>query len=479
MPPIVVQPVILCGGSGTRLWPLSRAQFPKQFLSLLGRESLFQLTAARLSALASHGKKVVAPLVVGNEAHRFLMLDQLQAMGGVPSSVLLEPTGRNTAPALALAAMAAQAEGLDPLLIVSPADQLVMDVPAFVASLEKALAIAQQDAIVTFGILPDRPETGYGYIHAEGGDTPKVKAFVEKPTREIAQGYIAQGNHYWNSGIFVLKASVWLAALSAFRPDIVRAVKTAWDEREYDADFVRPGKAAFEATAAESIDYAVMEKCVGTFDLRMLPLAAGWSDLGSWDSAWQSAEKDAKQNVSLGDAIIEDCSGVFVHASSRLVSVVGLTDVVVVETPDAVMVTSRTRSQEVKKIVESLGARDEQMCHRKVHRPWGWYDSIDAGLGFKVKRIMVKPGASLSLQKHAHRTEHWVVVSGTAEVTCGDRSIRLHQNQSTSIPLGEIHRLANPTTEPLEIIEVQSGDYLGEDDIVRLDDRYDRVRDIA
>ncbi len=475
---ISVQPVILCGGSGTRLWPLSRAQFPKQFLSLFGKESLFQLTVARLSQLKTDGGAAADPLVVGNEEHRFLMLDQLQEMGAKPSSVLLEPEGRNTAPALALAALAARADGADPVLVVSPADQLVMDVPAFVTALEKAVALAADGAIVTFGILPDRPETGYGYIHAEKGDAPKVKQFVEKPNRETAQRYLEQGGYYWNSGIFVLRASVWLAALNQYRPDIARAVEAAWNGHEKDASFLRPDAEAFHATPAESIDYAVMEKCVGAFDLRMVPLGAGWSDLGSWDSAWQSAEKDAGQNASVGDAMIEDCKGVFVHASSRLVSVVGLTDVIVVETPDAVMVTSRARSQEVKKIVESLGdrARNEHTQHRKVHRPWGWYDSIDAGERFKVKRIMVKPGASLSLQKHARRAEHWVVVSGIAEVTCGEKTIRLHENQSTYIPLGEIHRLANPGDIPLEIIEVQSGDYLGEDDIVRLNDQYGRAK---
>jgi mannose-1-phosphate guanylyltransferase/mannose-6-phosphate isomerase len=275
----------------------------------------------------------------------------------------------------------------------------------------------------------------------------------------------------------VLRASVWLKALTTFRPDIAKAIKSAWGGHQKDAEFIRPDATMFEATPAESIDYAVMEKCVGPFDVRMVPLAAGWSDLGSWDSAWQSAAKDARQNASVGDAMIEDCQGVFVHASSRLVSVVGLTDVVVVETPDAVMVTSRARSQEVKKIVESLGdrLRVEHTHHRKVHRPWGWYDNVDEGPGFKVKRIMVKPGASLSLQQHAKRAEHWVVVSGTAEVTCGEKVIHLKANQSTYIPLGEIHRLANPGTVPLEIIEVQSGDYLGEDDIVRLEDHYGRV----
>ena len=460
----MVQPVVLCGGCGTRLWPLSRAEFPKQFLRVFGKESLFQLAIERLSGIAS-----APPLIVGNEEHRFLVLDQLHDIGVEPAAVLLEPVGRNTAPALDFAALAAEG---DPILVVSPADQMVLDGAAFDQSVKQAVALAEQGAIVLIGFTPDRPETGFGYIKAQDG---RVKAFVE-PNRETAERYLAEGNYYWNGGMFVLKASVWRQALAQFRPDIAKASEQAWQARQSDALFIRPGRAAFEAIPAESIDYAVMEQCVGTFDVRVVPLAAGWSDLGSWDAAWQTAQKDAAGNAHMGDAIIKDSKNVFVHASSRLVSVVGLENIVVVETPDAVLVTDRARSQEVKKIVGDLSrsARGEHVQHRKVYRPWGWYDSIDQGERFKVKRIMVKPGASLSLQKHSKRAEHWVVVSGVAEITCGDKTLLLHENQSTYIPLGEVHRLANPGKQPLEIIEVQSGDYLGEDDIVRLEDQYGR-----
>lgn len=478
-----VQPVILCGGSGTRLWPLSRAEFPKQFLSLFGNESLFQMAGRRLSRLAGEQRMLLPPLVVGGEEHRFLMLDQLQAAGLEPSCVLLEPAGRNTAPALALAAIAAQETHPDPVLVISPADHMVLDIPAFVDTLRAAVEIADSGSIVTLGILPDRPETGYGYIRAEKGrGARKVEAFVEKPDRATAQTYVDEGCYYWNSGIFVMKASVWLAALREFRSDIMQAVEKAWGRRAQDGAFLRPGAKEFEAVPAESIDYAVMEKCPGSaFDIRVLPLAAGWSDLGSWDAAWQNANKDSQGNAHIGDALIVGSNNVFVHASSRLVGVVGLDNVVVVETPDAVLVAERSRSQEVREIVADLGsrARDEHAQHRKVHRPWGWYDLIDQGPGFKVKRIMVRPGASLSLQKHEKRAEHWVVVSGEAEVTCGSKIHRLGRNESTFIPLGEIHRLSNPGSEPLEIIEVQSGDYLGEDDIVRLEDCYARMKSVA
>ncbi len=483
MSKISVQPVILCGGSGTRLWPLSRAQFPKQFLSLLGKESLFQLAVERLAGLASDALAVAAPLIVGNEEHRFIALDQLCEIGMDPRSILLEPVGRNTAPALTLAALAAQENGGDPVLVVSPADHIVLDIPAFVDTLKKAVEVAHAGTIVTLGVAPDRPETGYGYIHAATGQGARnVDAFVEKPDRETAQRYIEEGSYFWNSGIFVLKASLWLAALRKFRPDIAQAMEKAWSKRQKDEAFVRPGQTEFEAAPADSIDYAVMEKCPGSeFDIRVLPLATGWSDLGSWDATWQSAAKDGDGNAHVGDAMIVDSSNVFVHASSRLVSVVGVNNVVVVETPDAVLVTDRACSQDVRKIVADLGAdlREEHTQHRKVYRPWGWYDSIDHGPRFKVKRIMVKPGASLSLQKHARRAEHWVVVSGTAEITCGAKTMQLHENQSTYIPLGEIHRLANPGKIPLEIIEVQSGDYLEEDDIERFDDQYGRIAKLS
>lgn len=478
---IPVQPVIMAGGSGTRLWPLSRAGFPKQFLVLSGDDSLFQQAARRLAGLSTDGIAAQPVLVVGNGEHRFLALEQLRELKQTASAVLLEPVGRNTAPALTLAALQAMAQGQDPVLVVTPADQTVADEAGFASTLREAVRVAAGGAIVILGITPDRPETGYGYIRAaaaEPGEVAKVRQFVEKPDRATAERYLAEGGYTWNSGIFVLKASVWLAALEAFRPDIASAVRTAWATREQDGVFVRPGKEAFAAVPAESVDYAVLEKCPGSaFDIRVLPLAAGWNDLGAWDAVWQVGAKDEAGNVTQGDVLLQDARDTLVHATSRLVSVVGLNDVVVVETPDAVLVTDRARSQDVKHIVSQLsaGGRNEHTVHRKVHRPWGWYDSIDHGGRFQVKRIMVRPGASLSLQMHHHRAEHWIVVSGTAEVTCGDKTLLLTENQSTYIPLGEVHRLTNPGKLELELIEVQSGSYLGEDDIVRFQDTYGRA----
>ena len=480
---MLVQPVIMAGGAGTRLWPLSRAGHPKQFLVLSGdsanRHSLFQQAVLRLQGLASDGIRVAAPTVVGNEEHRFLVLDQLQALHIEPAAVLLEPVGRNTAPAVTLAALAALDGGDDPVLVITSADQTVADGAAFTTALQTAVRVAADGVIVILGITPDRPETGYGYIRVAGGaePAPPVAQFVEKPDAATAQRYLAEGGYFWNAGMFVLKASVWMAALDKFRPDIANATRAAWARRSTDAKFVRPGQAEFAAVPAESVDYAVMEKCPGSaFDIRMVALNAGWNDLGAWEAVWQVAAKDAQGNASVGDVILKDSSNTLVHATSRLVSTVGLDNVVVIETPDAVLVASRERSQDVKLIVNQLTAanRDEQTLHRKVHRPWGWYDSIDHGPRHQVKRIMVKPGASLSLQMHHHRAEHWIVVSGTAEVTNGDKVILLAENQSTYIPLGQTHRLANPGKVPLEIIEVQSGSYLGEDDIVRFEDTYGR-----
>ncbi len=480
MTSIDLQPVIIAGGSGTRLWPLSRSSYPKQFLALHGKHSLFQQAALRLDALAAPDIAVGGLCVVGNEDHRFLVLDQLAGLKLPPAALLLEPTGRNTAPAMTLAALHASQQGRDPVLTVTPADQSIGDETAFTTSLQRAVRAASAGAFVILGVAPDRPETGYGYIRCERSSQGEMKVaqFVEKPEAMTAQRYLDDGGYFWNSGMFVVRASVWLTALGRFRPDILAATRLAWDARSVDASFVRPDQALFTAIPSESVDYAVMEKCPAAieFDIRMVPLAAAWSDLGAWDAVWQVSTKDAAGNATTGDALLSDTQGTLVHATSRLVGVIGLRDVVVVETPDAVLVADRSRSQDVKDIVGQLNqaGRSEPSLHRQVHRPWGWYDSIDSGPRFQVKRIMVKPGASLSLQKHHHRAEHWIVVSGTAEVTNGDQVILLGENQSTYIPLGQVHRLANPGKVPLEIIEVQSGSYLGEDDIVRFDDHYGR-----
>jgi mannose-1-phosphate guanylyltransferase/mannose-6-phosphate isomerase len=518
-----ITPVILCGGSGTRLWPLSRTGFPKQFLCLTGNDSLFQQAAQRLNQLGSAQIQVSPPLIVTGEEHRFLATEQLRETGIELGRALLEPVGRNTAPALTLAALAAMEGGQDPILVVTPADQTVAQPAAFTAAMHQAIAQAATGSIVILGITPHQAETGYGYIQTEvmdprvreddesGGMDPrvreddkltvipahagihppevvipanagihafKVQAFVEKPNQATAEQYLQQGGYYWNAGMFVLKASVWLQALQQFRPDIAQATQHAWDQRSTDAAFVRPGKAPFTAIPAESIDYAVMERCPGSaFPIQMIPLDAGWSDLGAWDAVWNVLPKDQHGNAHVGDVLHTGSRNTLVHASSRLVSLVGVSDLVVVETADAVLVASKAHSQDVKHIVSQLSAqkREEHSLHRKVHRPWGWYDSIDEGGRFKVKRIQVKPKASLSLQKHHHRAEHWIVVTGTAEITNGDKVLTLTENQSTYIPLGEVHRLANPGSIPLEIIEVQSGSYLGEDDIVRFEDNYSRA----
>ncbi|MEK8045659.1 mannose-1-phosphate guanylyltransferase/mannose-6-phosphate isomerase [Ideonella margarita] len=477
---VQVLPLIMAGGSGTRLWPLSRAGYPKQFLVLSGDDSLFQQATARLMGLGAADITVAAPVVLGNAEHRFLALEQLREIKVEPAAVLLEPASRNTAPALTLGALQAQENDSDPVLVVSPADQTMGDAAAFTAALQQAVRVAAGGAIAILGITPNAPETGYGYIRSEASadGARTVAQFVEKPDLATAQRYLAEGGYSWNSGMFVVKASVWLKALGQFRPDILAATQAAWAARSSDGRFVRPGKAEFEQVPSESVDYAVMEHCPGSaFDIRMVPLDAGWNDLGAWDAVWQVAPKDANGNVAVGDALLEDSTNTYVHSSGRLVATVGLSNVVVVETADAVLVADRSRSQDVKKIVNRLGgaSRGEQLVHRKVHRPWGWYDSIDMGPRFQVKRIMVKPGASLSLQMHHHRAEHWIVVSGTAEVTVGERKILLTENQSTYIPLGEVHRLANPGKLDLEIVEVQSGSYLGEDDIVRFEDTYGRT----
>lgn len=474
-----IQPVILCGGSGTRLWPLSRTGFPKQFLCLTDNESLFQQTARRLQALGGQDLDVAPPYIVTNEEHRFLAQEQLRETGIGLGAALLEPVGKNTAPALTLAALAALENGNDPVLVVTPSDQTVADTKTFIGAVHQAIAQASNGTIVILGVTPDRPETGYGYIKTStnAGETFDVDRFVEKPDAATAEEYLKEGGYFWNAGMFVLKASTWLKALRQFRPDIAEPTCAAWSNRSTDVSFVRPGKIEFARIPGESVDYAVMERCPGSeFPIAMVPLDAGWSDLGAWEAVWNVLPKDADGNAHVGDVLTTGSRNTLVHASSRLVSLVGVENLVVIETPDAVLVADKSRSQDVKHIVNTLNQqkREEHTLHRKVHRPWGWYDSIDDGHRFKVKRIQVKPKASLSLQKHHHRAEHWVVVKGTAEITCGAKTLLLTENQSTYIPLGETHRLTNPGTIPLEIIEVQSGSYLGEDDIVRFEDRYGR-----
>lgn len=481
---ISVQPVILCGGSGTRLWPLSRTGFPKQFLCLTGDESLFQQAARRVAGLGTEDIRIADLFIVTGEEHRFLAAEQLRESGVELGAALLEPVARNTAPALTLAALAALDSGVDPILVVTPADQTVVDSVAFTKAMHAAILEAAEDRIVILGITPCRAETGYGYIQAKS--EPKNAAyqvirFVEKPDEATARSYVGQGGYYWNSGMFVLKASIWLNAVKNFRPDIANATNLAWAGRSMDrkpaTPFIRPGRSAFACIESESIDYAVIEKCPGTeFAVKMVPLDAGWSDLGAWDAVWEALAKDENGNVCFGDVLANDVRDTFVHASDRLVGLVGVDNLIVIETADAVLVADKSRSQDVKQIVSRLKELDREECamHRKVHRPWGWYDNIDEGDRFKVKRIQVNPKASLSLQKHHHRAEHWVVVKGTAEITNGERKILLSENQSTYIPLGEVHRLANPGNMPLEIIEVQSGAYLGEDDIIRFEDTYGR-----
>jgi mannose-1-phosphate guanylyltransferase/mannose-6-phosphate isomerase len=451
-------------------------------LCLTGQDSLFQQAAKRLAALGNEQIHVSNPLVVSGEDHRFLASEQLREVGVELGAAILEPVGRNTAPALTLAALAATQEGQDPVLVVTPADQTAANNAAFIASLQHAIHIAADAAVVILGVKPTQPETGYGYIQAsaEPGSTAQtVQRFVEKPNLQTAQQYLQHGGYFWNAGIFVIKASVWIKALAQFRPDILQATQAAWAAKTQDGEFVRPGKVEFASVPAESVDYAVMEHCSGSsFSIKMVPLDAGWSDLGAWDAVWNVLPKDAQGNAHVGDVLTHNSSNTLVHASSRLVCLVGVGNLIVVETPDAVLVADKACSQDVKRIVEMLQntKREEHTQHRKVHRPWGWYDSIDEGGRFKVKRIQVKPGASLSLQKHHHRAEHWIVVKGTAEITNGSKVLLLTENQSTYIPLGEVHRLANSGTIPLEIIEVQSGSYLGEDDIVRFEDIYGRAR---
>ena len=463
-----LQPVLLSGGSGTRLWPLSREAYPKQFLPLAGDDTMVQATWRRVEALAD-----LAPIVVANEEHRFLVAEQLRQVGAPVPAILLEPVGRNTAPAIAAAALQAMAGGADPLLLVLPSDHVVRDVAGFQRAVREASSAAEAGALVTFGVVPDAPETGFGYIQAEAGDgLRQVLRFVEKPDAATARSYLDAGGYYWNSGMFLFRASRYLEELARFRPDIVDAVRAAHAAARHDGDFVRLDKDAFSACPSDSIDYAVMEK---TADAKVLPVDIGWNDVGSWSALWDVAERDADGNAHHGDVIAVDSRNSYAYAQ-RLVALVGLDDIVVVETDDAVLVARKDKVQEVKQVVARLKQeqRSQAVLHREVHRPWGSYDSVDNGGRHQVKRIKVKPGAALSLQMHHHRAEHWIVVSGTAKVTRGDETLLLSENESTYIPLGVKHRLENPGKVPLELIEVQSGSYLGEDDIVRFEDVYGR-----
>lgn len=464
-----LQAVLLSGGSGTRLWPLSREAYPKQFLPLAGDATMLQDTWQRVAAIAD-----TAPIVVAGEEHRFLVAEQLRQIGAPVPAILLEPMGRNTAPAIAAAALQAMASGGDPLLLVLPSDHVVRDPEAFRAAVGAASPAAEAGALVTFGIVPSAPETGFGYIQAGAGEgVRKVLRFVEKPDAATAQGYLDAGDFFWNSGMFLLRASRYLEELRRFRPEIAEAVRKAFDAAARDGDFIRLDKAAFAACPSDSIDYAVMEN---TDAAMVLPVDFGWSDVGSWSSLWGVSAQDASGNACRGEVIAVDSRNSYAW-SQRMVALVGVDDIVVVETADAVLVAHKDRVQQVKDVVAQLKAqqRSQAVLHREVHRPWGSYDSVDVGSCFQVKRIKVKPGARLSLQSHRHRAEHWVVVSGTARVTRNDEVFDLNANQSAYIPIGATHRLENPGYEVLELIEVQSGDYLGEDDIVRYEDQYGRA----
>lgn len=489
-----LQPVILSGGSGTRLWPMSREAYPKQFLPLTSERTLFQETVLRLDGLdAEHPRQAIgtlAPLVVCNEAHRFLVAEQLRLIGRHPAGILLEPVGRNTAPALTLAALVAIRHDSDPILLAMPADHTIHNESGFRRAVADACAIARQGAVATFGIVPSKPETGYGYIRqgqpyrSEGviGHAYDLAGFVEKPDIETAQGYLAGGEHLWNSGIFVLKASLWMELIGRFRPDIAEAATAALAAARVDGAFLRLDAELFGVCPSDSIDYAVMEHLADRTAATALPptvvipLDVGWSDVGAWSALWEVRAQDAAGNVLDGDAFVHDSHNNLLMAQHRMIAAIGVNDLIVVETPDAVLVVNRDRAQDVKAVTQFLQReqRNEHRHHQQVHRPWGSYESIGQGSRYQVKRLIVKPGESLSLQMHHHRAEHWVVVSGTARVTCDDKSFLLTENQSTYIPVGTTHRLENPGSIVLELIEVQSGSYLGEDDIVRFEDRYNR-----
>jgi mannose-1-phosphate guanylyltransferase / mannose-6-phosphate isomerase len=488
-----LQPVILSGGSGTRLWPLSREAYPKQFLPLTSEQTMLQETVRRLDGLdEEHPRQAIGqvdPIVVCNESHRFLVAEQLRLIRRRPAEIILEPKGRNTAPALTLAALAATRGDLDPILLVMPADHTIRDEAGFRTAVADAYVIAREGAVVTFGIVPSKPETGYGYIrqgvpHDTDGLSGRaylVSGFVEKPDGETAQDYLESGNYLWNSGIFVLKASLWLSLIERFRPDIAQAAANAFEGARHDGDFLRLDADRFGACPSDSIDYAVMEPLAretgdATPSAVLVPLDVGWSDVGAWSALWEVREQDAAGNVLDGDAFVHNARNNLLIAHHRMLAAIGVEDLIVIETPDAVLVATKESAQDVKAVTQFLQReqRNEYLHHQRVHRPWGSYEGIGQGPRYQVKRLIVKPGESLSLQMHHHRAEHWIVVSGTARVTCEDRTFLLTENQSTYIPVGSSHRLENPGTILLELIEVQSGGYLGEDDIVRFEDRYNR-----
>jgi mannose-1-phosphate guanylyltransferase len=473
-------PVIMCGGSGTRLWPLSRAQFPKQFLPLVNDTSMLQDTLARLPS------EHQAPVFICNEDHRFLVAEQVKQTNSMKATILLEPKGRNTAPAVALAALNALKNNDDALLLVLAADHVIKDTEKFHQAVSVATIAATQGKLVTFGIVPTHAETGYGYIqkgakqelqqdHQKKGVGYQVAKFVEKPNIDTAQGYLDSGDYLWNSGMFLFKASRYVEELAKFRPDILSACKASMAKVEVDLDFTRPERESFLQCADESIDYAVMEK---TEDAIVVPLDAGWSDVGSYSALWEVCEQDAQHNVIKGDVIAHETTNSYIHSQNKLIATLGIDNLVVIDTPDAVLIADKDQVQNVKEIVNELKAkqRSESIIHREVYRPWGKYDSVDNGERFQVKRITVNPGAKLSVQMHHHRAEHWIVVSGTAKITLDDKTFLISENQSTHIPIGVVHALENPGKLPLEMIEVQSGSYLGEDDIVRFEDRYGRVK---
>ena len=470
----MLYPVILSGGSGSRLWPMSRAALPKQFLPLVSEHTLFQETLLRLKDFPG----IAAPLVICNNEHRFLAAEQLRAIDVTSLSLVLEPFGRNTAPAVAIAAFAAQSEDDQATLLVLPADHLIQDVSGFHSAIQSALELAQQGKLVTFGINPDRPATGFGYIErgaalGAGGHAFSVARFVEKPDLDTAKQFLASGNFFWNSGMFVFKAAVYLSELQHYHPDIHAASQRAWQHGVRDMDFYRLDESTFANCPADSIDYAVMEQ---TRAAAMVTVDIGWNDIGSWSSLSEAGVKDAQGNVLRGDVFTAETTSTYVRAESRMVAAIGVHDLVIVETSDAVLVMHKDFAQDVEQAVEYLkqAERTEHLVHRRVYRPWGYYEGIDLGERFQAKRIMVKPGSKISLQMHHHRAEHWVVVSGNAKVTRGDKVLMLHEDQSTYIPIGMKHRLENVGETPLYLIEVQSGSYLGEDDIVRFEDDYKR-----